>query len=790
MSGWPWPLDAVQGWFDGLWNWVGDAAKGAVSSVSGWLNDAVSDLKSWVGHSTDWLWDQVKPVFGPLAGWASSAVNSFWLGLRAFAEDPVGFLDGAISSITTTIDRGFSDVGSWLYTQISNGLAGASQLLIDIGSGISKLLDGAAAAIGKSLGDIGSFISTTIWGWVDGALRWATDCFRWLNDQVSLAESNIINTVGAAIGGVGEAITAGVGSIFGPVIDPFVRFLSTFTDLAAVVDVSGITDQWAAVVGKLGFSPEHPVQAVSPEGRDTYLSDVDKWAYGIDDMVRAMIQVGQVVEAVSLGQMDVSFQAYFGAPRIRAFTGAASKVWEMEFEASIGIVANQQFLAKYTPMLPGPGDLIRFVVREVITPARFAETMPLHGYSPEWAKAYWEAHWVLPGPRDLYDSFHRGNITTDELDKFIVWHDYSPEPRPGISKSDLEIMRGLLKTLVPRVDLRYAWESGSISDEELVERYRKLGYEEDSELMAEIQKGRALTEEVTKVRTEWLSDFIGGYIDEDTVRANLEAIGTGIARIEYYIVYARMRRERTAKKDLLGIYEDGYVKDLLTDDDLEARAGELIVDDDARNIYLQKAYVVKYKKPAPPKAPTVDKALLELRKYQVSYAVEAYRKYAVEKPELVDLLVAADVDPFVAAARADYEELKRPLPKPTSEAIARAKETVRIQGLELKTAVEEYRDGTIDASGLFSKLQLLGYSDALASAITQLEVVKAYKPPVPPKAEVVKTATLAYLATAFREGVLSEDEFRAELTRRAYAPADIDIIVSVETLKIKKGPGE
>ena len=167
----------------------------------------------------------------------------------------------------------------------------------------------------------------------------------------------------------------------------------------------------------------------------------------------------------------------------------------------IGIITPLRYWynKQFTPMIPSLSDLITMLTREVITPEEYREYASWHGESAEWANRRWEAHWRLPSPEMIHDAYHRGLLTAEEWDKYLVWHDYKPDPRPGISVSDLDIVRGLRKALIPRVDLRRAWEMGVIDDEELVRRYRLLGYEDDAELMAEIQKHVALAAERTAV---------------------------------------------------------------------------------------------------------------------------------------------------------------------------------------------------------------------------------------------------------------------------------------------------
>jgi len=288
---------------------------------------------------------------------------------------------------------------------------------------------------------------------------------------------------------------------------------------------------------------------------------------------------------------------FFSDMRTMVWRGAITV--EKMAEALRFQMTREDFIAGYASLvenIPGPQDLIRFVIREVLTVEAFNAAMARQGYPQAWSSAFWEAHWRDMDETRIHEAYHRGILTLEERDKFLVLIDYRPTARPGISKSDLAVVTGLAKTLVPRVDLRYGWEMGSLTDEQLVGRYRQLGYEDDAELMAEIQKARAMEAEIGKVRDEWVAEYISGYITEDILRSNLEALGMGPDRIDYYVAYAKKRRDRDHKKALLAIYVDGYAKDLLKDAELEARAGEILRDPEAIKLLLDQAYVNKYKK--------------------------------------------------------------------------------------------------------------------------------------------------------------------------------------------------
>lgn len=644
----------MQNWFEGLWDTVKGWIDGVAQAVWNILPQAFKDFVTFLKDLTSTVWKAILAFFkdpvGTLKG-VGDAINTFLKGIIGW-WDPVNkrFVGGFLGWLWDSVSWIWNQIvasATWVWNQISPVLTDVWNAVKGFGTWV---WDQVQAGLG--------WLSSTIWGWVDGALSWLTDSFKWLGGQISDGLSwvadNVVTAFDGAMGLLGDVIRA----IFEPIMQNFLELFTGFFGTFTAVDTPGITSGLQSVTDQ--FAPEYNklYAAASPLTPEEAVARAIPWEWEAN-IAYILANVGLVaVEAFSAGQLDFTLTGFLNTPMWKAWIGTSERIAQIRDEASILTPLKYFYQKEFTPLIPPIPDLIRFVVREVILPEVFYDLIGYHGYSPERARWFWDAHWVLPAFGNLVDAFHRGVIPEADLDKFLVWHDYSPEPRPGTTKSDLEIMRGVLKTLIPRVDLRYAWEMGRITDDELVEWYERLGYEEDSELMAEIQKVRAMTEEIGKVRTEWINDYVDGYIEEETLRANLASLGHSALRQDYYVEYANKRRDRAAAKKRLAIYHDAYLKDLITDDELDARIKEILVDPVAINLFLDDTYIDKYKKPTPPTP------------------------------------------------------------------------------------------------------------------------------------EKVKVATLTYLTTAFREGIISEAEFRAELERRAYAPGDIDMIIVVEIMKKVKAAGE
>lgn len=601
MSGWPWPLNGVQDFFEDLWNWISRAAVNAVSVVSGWIWDAIYWVKDRVTEVGSWIWDQIKPLLGPVGDWIEKAAHLIARTFMDFARDPVGFIQKGVKWVGdllnvawNSISRAVSTVGSWLGDALAsakdtivsgvNGLA--STISSAVGGAIDTLstaFDGAMSVVGSWLSDALAGVAKALGDALGGFVSWLTEKLQWLAQSII----GVAIAVKDAVVGFFEMVARGFISIITSIFTPGspgkqiqaeaeTAFKTMFTELEQLT--------------KIERKSQPPYEAlltaiVSTAARFLVLKIGVEAAGAAVDAAHPM--KGLNAHAIAAGLMGILDMPAVIGP-----------VLTEPIRQGIFIPWRQYWASRYTPEIPGPGDQIRFVVREVITPDKFYDTMPLLGFSRFWAEAYWEAHWVLPAYGQIIDAFHREIINAGERDKYIVWHDYKPETRPGVAVSDQKIMAGLMKRLIPRVDLRRGWEYGALTDADLEQRYRWLGYEEDAPLMAEIQKRVAMEAEIGKLRDNAKSDFAKGYILEADLRSTLQTLGFGDDTVEYHVQDALQDRERARKDALVDNYLDAYIKELIaTEAELEGYLATVIVDPELIKVVVDDAYIRRYKKP-------------------------------------------------------------------------------------------------------------------------------------------------------------------------------------------------
>ena len=247
--------------------------------------------------------------------------------------------------------------------------------------------------------------------------------------------------------------------------------------------------------------------------------------------------------------------------------------------ADIGIMAPLRYYynKQYTPLIPGLSDLIYLRRKEAITPEQYAFYAAWHGESGTWADRRWRAHWREVAPGMYHNALHRGLIKEEQWEYGLIINDYNPEPWKPDFTPDLDLVRGLRKTLIPRVDTRRGWEYGVLArteelremyhawkrgevtldpnDDAMARRYDLLGYEDDTLIQVEIQKRAALDGEINMVRREYIYWLEQGLMSADDLDRAFEDLETLRPRIWYWKAYARLRAARKAKEPLPEVAE-------------------------------------------------------------------------------------------------------------------------------------------------------------------------------------------------------------------------------------------
>ena len=359
------------------------------------------------------------------------------------------------------------------------------------------------------------------------------------------------------------------------------------TDVAAAY---GGVDSLRAVLGSdlaVLTRASSPITLKDAAERAELAIKVNQTAWTMFNLITIAAEVG------SLGQVDIGVAQLMHRPKEDAWYKLATDLEYLRYDVGIKRTWEYELNRRWQASIPVYADLIRIYVKEAYLPEKWAELPPEMaeyfkwlGYSEFWTQRLWGAHWVLVPLGQLYEMFHRGLITKEELTTQIKYHDYELVWRDRLIE--------IAYSLIGRIDLRRGWEAGLISDADLVTRYEYLGYSPgDAVLMADLHKRFALAAEYSAMSRQSETDFIEGFIDEATHRANIAALGFHPQVVDMRVAAAKLRAEREYKKEERALLMDLYNKDLITDAALAAALTKLGYQQTWVTIFVDRAKIKK-----------------------------------------------------------------------------------------------------------------------------------------------------------------------------------------------------
>lgn len=730
---WAWPLAGVQEWFETLYNKV---VAGPLSALQSFWTTHIMPKLEWVRDQIDltinWLWDKIELVISGIATtlgnvrddllWMLSMVSRM---ITDYIAILFGWLWDKIEPAITAVVTKMTDVRDYIWSKVRNVLEDLNTLVRMISSSItgylavliewlwnnitttlSNVSNTLWTAITAGLDNVGTWIETSTNAIWDSVLGLADDLLGGMATKLGESLSGFFDSMLKSLGNTAEMIFGAVNFVISKVRDGIITLMAGFMDVITNAMSSGSPPQELLVASNVLMETAWQKQISMIDAihhSDPSGEDISQTAWNIQS---SLLLAGATVLGTGLAAdfanplSQMGFRAttrelvyWSGIPSV---TAAIATV-----PAAIGIVIGLRywFMERWTPMIPPATDIIRFSVREVYREdrreallvnypgAEYQTLIAKQGFKPEFAEHYWMAHWILPSVGQLNEMLYRGKITSDIWRKYVEYNDLIPEMIPKLEE--------IIYKPYTRVDIRRMWDIGVVTDEEVLENYLWLGYDQEhAERMTLWTKAYIIAGDVRSLYSK-------GWIDEAAATQMLVDVGIPAERVDVFMKRivkteqaTRMTTERDlTKTDIMRMLKNG----IFTSTETVGLLMDIGYDED------EATYLVELQLYQPE---------IELRELSMSNILKAYRYETYTRDEAKNALIESGWTESAAEALLKLEDAK--LLEAQTER-ARERDLTRtdiIKGLKAEIITNE--------TG-YNYLGYLGYSDWEINFIFTLE---------------------------------------------------------------------
>uniref|UniRef100_A0A6H1ZZ29 Putative baculovirus polyhedron envelope protein n=1 Tax=viral metagenome TaxID=1070528 RepID=A0A6H1ZZ29_9ZZZZ len=736
LGTWPWPMTGVQEWFEALWDKVVSGPLAALNSFwTAHIEPKLTWMQDRLEESIDWVYNKLEPIISGVA----TAVLDVWTSVST-----------SISNMWTAISTGISDIGSWIWNQINpvltaittkitnvwddlstavggvitnitTALTNVRKLILDkviekandILSGISTSLGNVAdslwTAIGTGFDNVGTWISTSTGAIWDSVLGLSSDLLNGMATSLGTALSGLFDGILKSLGNTAEMIfgavnfviaklRSGVMLLLGSFLDVLTNAFSSSSPPKEIMVASNVLMQtsWQKQINMIDVAYKSEPTA---EGLQQSAIDIQTAM-----IVAATVAIGTGIAAdLAHPLKNMGFRPtiremvyWSGIPAVTAAIATTP--------TAIGLLTPLRYalMKKWMPMKPAADDIIRFSVREVYRPERreallvdypgaeYQDLMAFNGFLPVFAEHFWMAHWILPSISQLNEMLYRGHIDRSVWMKYVEYNDYIPEMIPKLEK--------IIYSPYTRVDIRRMWDMRVVTEAEVLENYKWLGYDDEH------AQRMTLWTKIYTLESELRSRYSKGWITADTVRTELLDAGMPEKRIDEWVEKIvksgqadRMTAERDlTKTDILRLFK----LNLMSDNEAIGMLQDLGYDED------EASYLIQIQKYEPE---------IVLRELTMSQILKSYSNEIYTRNETKNALLEAGWSEQAAETLLKLEDIK-----------LKDAQTVKMMEKELSRTdiVKGIKVEIIDANTGYMYLQYLGYSDWEIGFIFALEGIE------------------------------------------------------------------
>jgi hypothetical protein len=524
---WEGRISQMHGWTDilgQLGQWILDNVlkpiTNAFSVVQKWISDAISNLMKLFDPIWEALRDAISGVAKAIWNFFSPAVSWFLDVLRSIGNTVYNAVSGVATSLWNLLSQGFH----WIADNVWKAVSPIATTISSFFSSIASTLTNFANSVYQGILKIPEVITKIP--------EFFQAVFSWLWDKVLVPFGKTIQDfLGKAVQTIGNIASAIVWQLLSVVTSH-----SPLTPEEAFNNIKPALMVGGAMLGTLGLSYvigelAHPLKEIGLGHLAAII-----WRASSYDIV-----TGAIIGAFATAAFGTPLRYYFNA-LFQPYVPEEKDAINMKFRNIVDDGTYLQImryrgykedwarkLLEVNRSLPGVQDMVTFAVREAFTisplpsaPQSFIDAVQLHGLDKKWADMFWWSHWRLPAFDQLAEAFVRGVINASEFNQYIIWQDYAPFSRPGISKSDQQIMNQLIYRLPGRIEARWMMRWGLATKDEISKLMIADRVHPDwIARVVEAEWMNMLTDERTALKNTYVDMYASGKITLDDLRAKL-----------------------------------------------------------------------------------------------------------------------------------------------------------------------------------------------------------------------------------------------------------------------------